>query len=335
VITTETAALLLSQYYGLSGALTPLDGDEDNNFRVQANDGKNYTFKIMHSGCTEDAVTLPCAALQHLVELPLNIPRVIPSLLGNPFESACINSETGDQRLIWLLSWCDGTLLVNFAPHSKSIYRSFGKTLAVLDRGLQGFRHPAMHIHSRWQLTCAMESAAKLNDIEGEAREIAREIFQRFENTVLSKLPGLPHGIIHNDANDYNVLVNSSGNDAIVDGVFDFGDVCWQPIICDVAIALAYLIHRKEDPLAVCSSFLASYSAILPLSEPELAVLFDLICTRLAVTVSISSHRLKREPDNKYITYSQLPSKNAIIALKKIGPEAAEAAFRQACGYAR
>ena len=330
-LSTETARSLLWQHYGLDASLTALDGDEDNNFRAESKDGKEYTFKVMHHGCTEEAVALPCAVLQHLGPLSLNIPRVIPSLAGKSFESVAMGAE---RRFIWLLSWCDGTLLVDYSPHNKSIYRSFGETLARLDKGLQGLSHPAMHVHSRWQLSSAMDSAEKVTHIEGETQGIARDIFARFDTTVRARLPGLPHSIIHNDANDYNVLVNQGGDEAIVDGLFDFGDACWQPVICEVAIALAYLVHRKEDPLHVCASFLAAYSEVSPLTGPELNVLFDLICTRLAVTVAISSHRQKREPENKYIVYSQLPSKNAMMALHKIGPDRAEKAFRLACGLA-
>ena len=327
--TTEIAQSLLHKHYSLTGALTPLDGDEDDNFLLQSNDGIKYTFKLMHVGCAEAAVALPCAVLQHLDGLSINIPRVIPSLEKKPFESIYIE---GNQRYIWLLSWCPGTLLVEFSPHCASVYESFGEMLAVIDRALNNFTHPDMHIQSIWQLPNAMKSAHKVDAIEGEAREVAGEVFRHFEQKVEGKLAALPHGVIHNDANDYNVLVNTKEVDAIVDGIFDFGDSCWQPVVCDVAIALAYLIHRKKDPLAVCACFLKSYNAINPLSEPELEVLLDLIRTRLAVTVALSSHRQKLEPDNQYIIFSQQPSKDALLSLHQISRELAEDVFRQACG---
>ena len=329
VATTEIAASLLHTHYGETGALTALDGDEDENFLLESNTGKKYTFKLMHRGCAEAAVALPCAVLQHLEGLPINIPRLIPSLKKQPFESICLE---GDDRFIWLLSWCPGTLLVKFSPHCTSVYESFGRTLAEIDNALQSFSHSAMHRQSIWQLTNAMASAQKVDDIEGKTRGITRKIFDHFEKTVLGKLPSLPQGVIHNDANDYNVLVNIKGGEAVVDGLFDFGDSCWQPIICDVAIALAYLIHHKKDPLAVCARFLKGYNAVRPLSELEVEVLFDLIRTRLAVTVAISSHRQKREPDNQYIVFSQQPAKAALLALNPISHEFAERVFRQACG---
>jgi len=331
VITTETAQALLFRHYGIRGTLTPLDADMDNNFWVKTNQGLQYTFKIMHDACAQAAVALPCAVLQHLQRVAINIPRVIPTLSGRPFDTVMVDGG-GETRFIWLLSWCSGTLLVEHSPHTQAIYHSFGRTLATLDKALQGLEHPAMRLHSRWQLTHALDNADKVDDIQGESREIVRGVFNRFGSTVLPQLHNLPHRIIHNDANDYNVVVSAEAGQAIVNGLFDFGDSCWQPLICEVAIALAYLIHRKDDPMAVCASFLAGYCAVQALSQAELAVLFDLINTRLAVTVAISSHRQKREPDNKYIVYSQQPSKNALIRLADIDASVAQGVFYNACG---
>jgi Ser/Thr protein kinase RdoA (MazF antagonist) len=330
VITTETAQSLLFQHYGITGAFTPLDGDEDKNFRVKTGEGQQYTFKIMHDACAQEAVALPCAVLQHLQTLAVNIPRVIPTLSGKPFDSVMVDGGS-DTRFIWLLSWCSGTLLAEHSPHTQAIYHSFGRTLATIDKALQGLQHPAMRRHNRWQLTHALDSAYKVDDIQGESQEIVRGIFNRFGSTVLPKLHSLPHRIIHNDANDYNVVVTTEAGEALVNGLFDFGDSCWQPLICDVAIALAYLIHRKDDPLAVCASFLAGYCTVQALSQAELAVLLELINTRLAVTVAISSHRQKCEPDNKYIVYSQQPSKDALITLAGIDATVAQRVFHNAC----
>ena len=183
---------------------------------------------------------------------------------------------------------------------------------------------------SYWNLTRAMEVADFAADIQGETHGIVRRVFQRFADHTLDALTSMPHGLIHNDANDYNVLVNTMSGTAIVDGLFDFGDIAWQPIICDVAIALAYLIMDKKNPLAVCDTFLRGYSAQRTLAGEELAVLFDLIQTRLAVSIAISSHRALKEPDDPYITISQRPAIQALKTLQVISATEAERCFRQA-----
>ena len=116
---------------------------------------------------------------------------------------------------------------------------------------------------------------------------------------------------------------------AVVDGLFDFGDIARQPIICDVAIALAYLILGKDDPLAVCTTFLKSYMAQRPLRAEELAVLFDLIQTRLAVSIAISSHRALTEKDDPYIIVSQKPAIRALKQLAGLSSDEVERCIRQ------
>ena len=52
----------------------------------------------------------------------------------------------------------------------------------------------------------------------------------------------LPHSVIHNDANDYNVLIE----DGRMSGLLDFGDLVHSATVCDLAIALAYtMLHER------------------------------------------------------------------------------------------
>jgi Ser/Thr protein kinase RdoA (MazF antagonist) len=93
--------------------------------------------------------------------------------------------------------------------------------------------------------------------------------------------------VIHNDANDYNVLVEPDGKwRNRVSGVIDFGDMVFSYTIGEVAIACAYAMLNKADPLAAAASIVAGYHQNRPLAEQELDVLFDLICMRLCMSVS-------------------------------------------------
>ena len=86
-----------------------------------------------------------------------------------------------------------------------------------------------------------------------------------------------------------------------VTGLIDFGDMIRAPLICDVAIAAAYLRSGSDDPLELIAPFLAAYDAVRPLREPEIALLFDLVRARLATTITILYWRMNaRRDDDRY-----------------------------------
>ncbi len=48
----------------------------------------------------------------------------------------------------------------------------------------------------------------------------------------------LPKGVLHNDANDHNVIVSQDGSEVV--GVLDFGDMVYSCYIFELAITIAY-----------------------------------------------------------------------------------------------
>ena len=325
LISTDLATACLARHWGLQGILSRLDGEQDANFRVRTGDRDGYVLKIVHRGCPPDSVDFQAAALAQLQPLGLNLPQVIKNCAGETRTSVDINGEI---RQAWLLRWCPGTLLAEHAPLSADLVRSFGFLLARVTDGLAGFEHPAMRRGHRWELSRAAHITPLLAAIEGEAAPLAGAALAAFQTFALPHLESLPWGVVHNDANDYNVLVEGDR----VTGLIDFGDMSWQPIICDVAIALAYLILDREEPLAVCADFLRAYAAQHPLREEELDILFELIRARLAVSLAISSHRQKLEPDDPYITISQAPVRRALLTLARYSRDEVSATFRRAAG---
>ena len=71
----------------------------------------------------------------------------------------------------------------------------------------------------------------------------------------------LRHGVIHGDANDHNVLVRQGR----VAGLIDFGDLVYSAVVCDLAIAVAYAMLAKPQPLDVAGAIVRAYHERLPL----------------------------------------------------------------------
>ena len=331
MISTSAARQVLKDLYDLDAELTMLYGELDDNFLAVSGNGEKRILKIMHDGCKEQRVDLQCQAMARLADTAaeLKLPRVIPTKAGQLYT---VVSVDGVDRLVWSLMFCPGTLLADFTPHTDEVMRSFGRTMALFDVGLESFTHPAMRQGHRWDLTRA---AAARSLVQHLAVDVARQVdavLRRFENVTAKKLERLPHGVIHSDANNENVLVNITEDGCgAVDGLIDFGDITYQPIVCEVAIALAYAVMDKDDPLTVCARFLEAYNEIKPLSGGELAVLYDLIMTRLAVSIAIAAARRIEDSDDSYNGANKDPAIRALSLLGDHSPRVAECQFRQAC----
>ena len=330
MISTSTARQVLNDLYSIDAELTQLYGELDDNFLAVTKSGERRILKIMHVGCDPQRVDLQYRAMAHLVDTAheLNLPRVIPTDAGQAY----IDFEVGGvERLVWSLKFCPGTLLEEVKPHTDGLIRSFGRMMALLDLGLKSFTHPAMKQRHKWELTRAGAVRPFAQYVVGDVARQIDAVLRRFGDTTQETVASLPHSVIHNDANAGNVLVNVTvEGHAVVNGLIDFGDVSFQPTVCEVAIALAYVVIDKEDPLSACAWFLEGYNQLNPLSGEEIAVLYDLILTRLAVSVAIAAERRHADPDDQLGGQDKRPAIRALSRLADISPQAAEKEFRQA-----
>ena len=102
--------------------------------------------------------------------------------------------------------------------------------------------------------------------------------------------------------------------------------------VSDPAIAAAYAILGKENPLEAAAAIVAGYHKAFPLEETELSVLYPLIAARLAVSVVNSACRKPLKPDDPYVTVSEAPAWAALQRLAEIHPRLAHYTFCAACG---
>jgi 4-aminobutyrate aminotransferase-like enzyme/Ser/Thr protein kinase RdoA (MazF antagonist) len=327
------ASRLVADLYGLRMTARPLPGEYDDNFQLIGDDGRAFVLKVMRVGQSAEVVDLQCRALAHLAERApaLDLPRVCPTLAGEPFATVAIQ---GAPRLIWQLSYVPGRILAETSPHSAELLHSIGRLLGQIDAALTDFAHPAAQRALKWDLARAGWIRAHLGAITDPAgRAIVERCLIQYENEVAPALAGLRAGVIHNDANDYNLLVSAPDvqpRQAV--SVIDFGDMLLSKLVCEPAIAAAYALLGKRDPLAAAAQVVAGYHSAFPLTEAELALLFPLIRARLAVSVTNSAQRKLAEPDDPYITISEAPAWAALAQLDAIHPRFAHYTFRHACG---
>lgn len=336
--TPAAAAQLAESLYGLHATAQALPGEYDHNFYLLTDNGGEYVLKIMHAARERAFMEMQCAVLQHLAErVPaLGLQRVCPALGGQPF--AVAQTESGSEHLVWLLSYVPRRLLAQARPQTPELLFSLGSLLGQLDAALVDFAHPAATREMKWDLARAGWIREALHLIvEPAQRALVERFLALYETEVLPALPALRRSVIHNDANDYNVLVSDDREELLAGrreavSVIDFGDMLHTCTVFEVAIAAAYALLDKPDPLASAARVVAGYHSAFPLTEAELALLYPLICTRLCVSVVNSAQRKLEDPDDPYLTISERPAWAALEKLAAIPPQLAHYTLRQACG---
>ena len=340
--TTEAEACELArELYGLAVAAKSLPGEYDDNFhlttlnRAAAQDGERggFVLKVMHPARERSFIDMQCRALQHLAQRApqLTLPRVRLNRSGDAFTA--ITAADGTPRLVWLLSYVPGTMLAKARPHSPELLRSLGQFLGAMNTALSDFAHPAARRELKWDLARAGWIRQHLHLLhDASQRVLAEKFLSLYEAEVVPALPSLRRSVVYGDANDYNVLVGAPLPLPRKVSVIDFGDMHETVTVSEIAIAAAYAILGKENPLRAAAEVVAGYHRAFPLTEAELQILHALIGTRLAVSVVNSAQRASVKPDDSYVTVSERPAWDALERLAKIHPRFAHYAFREACG---
>ena len=333
---TGDAVRIAHEVYGLTATARTLPGEYDDNFHLRAESGGELTLKVMRAGVEPELVALQCGALAHAAERApaLCMPRVWQTPAGEAAGTAQVSD--GTERLVWMLTYVPGQLLAETRPHSLELLHSLGRFMGRLDAALADFFHPAAERELKWDLARAGWIRGCLHYVrDPERRKLVEGLFTLYEGDVVPALAGLRRSVIHNDANDYNVLVGPSRREPRqVVSVIDFGDMLRTQTVGEVAVAAAYALLGRTDPLAAAAAVVAGYHSAFPLEAKEIALLFPLICARLCVSVVNSAYRRTLEPGDTYVTISEGPAWAALERLAGIHPRFAHYTFRQACGLA-
>ena len=331
---TEEAARLAREIYGLDAAAKSLPGEYDDNFHLIASDGREFVLKVMHPARERSFIDMQCQALQHLASRAgtILLPRVIPSNSGLLFSP--ITAPDGTVRLVWLLTFLPGTVLAKVRPHTDELLKSLGHLLGEIDSALQDFLHSAAQRELKWDLSAAGWIRNHLHEISDQLkRALVEKFLGLYETEIVPALTQLRRSVIYGDANDYNVLVSDPWplpRKAL--SVIDFGDMHYGVTVSEVAIAAAYAMLGKKDVLRAAASVVAGYHQSFQLEEREIACLYGLIGMRLAVSVTNSTHRKTIESGDPYVTVSEAPAWEALERLANVHPRLAHYTFREACG---
>jgi 4-aminobutyrate aminotransferase-like enzyme/Ser/Thr protein kinase RdoA (MazF antagonist) len=338
-LTQDVADRIVSEIYSIEGSATPLPSERDQNFLISRKSDlptpdaphvESFVLKIANSEESLEFLELQNQMMRYLGarRIDLEFPRIVPTKKGE--DVARITDEDGREHFVRLLTWIDGVCFAEVQPHGRRLLASLGRTLAQMDVALVEFSHPAAHRDFYWDLRNAARAQELIGYLPDHRRALVEPLFAEWEKIEWSRLR---FSVIHNDANDYNILVRGAEpSDRRVTAILDYGDVVHTATVCNLAVALAYVMLDKPNPISAAAQVVAAYHETYSLTESEIEVLYTLAVTRLCCSVCYAAKQTRDVPDNEYLNISNAPAWALLEKLSTVQVEWPTRMFRYACG---
>ncbi len=291
---------ILKSDYGLPTYHTrKMEGYGSLNYKIAAKEC-NYVLKINAANPKEISWL---EAENQVLQLLSSEGDGFPKPIANQQREFITYSEKDNVRYAnRLLTFVNGNFFSDI-PHTKQLFTSLGRFLGKMDCRLNQFFHDAIGARQiEWDLQYFLLNEKYIDYItDPHDASIVKYFFLQYKEEIVPKLAQLRKSTIHNDANDQNLLTH---NDE-VSGIIDFGDMAYAPLICELAIALAYALMGKDDLLEWTIPVIEGYHKEMPITTDEIEVLYYLIAARLCTSVCNSAFHKINNPNSDYITLSE------------------------------
>jgi 4-aminobutyrate aminotransferase-like enzyme/Ser/Thr protein kinase RdoA (MazF antagonist) len=328
----KQAEHILFKCYSISGAASKLAGEIDFNYRIEINSKPSYILKISNQNADLNYLDFQDQLLNFLQnsQIDNNSPRLIKDQNGTAVSN--YKDESGTRFYVRLLTWIPGRLWSCVNPQLDDMRFSLGLICGQLTNSLMGFDHPQAHRTFDWDIANSLWTKNHLNVFEKEQRELVA-YFQNLFESKKESYEQLRKSIVHNDANDNNIIVSNDLLNPKVEALIDYGDAIYTQIINDLAVSCTYAIMHHNDPLEAALPIVKGYHHSSPLLEKELEHLYSSIGMRLVISVTQSAINKTKHPENIYLQISEKPAWELLKKWKNINEEFALFSFRHACGY--
>ncbi len=332
-ITNDLAEKICSDLYAIQGGATQLPGEIDFNFKIRVSESESYVLKISRPGENREFLDFQLSLLTHLEQFKESIeaPVAIEDIAGMKISE--FQDASGRKRLVRLLKWIPGRLYSQVNPQRDALRFSLGKQGGALTRSLLDFNHPLAHRTFDWDIAFSLWTEKYTYLFKDDQKKIVSYFQQGFSDG-LSNFKRLRKSVVHNDANDNNILVSYALKDPEVIAFIDYGDAVYTQTINDLAICCAYGMMHQNDPLGALVPIVTGYNKSIQLVEEELRHLYWAIAMRLVITVTKSAINQVDEPDNKYLQISEKPAWEVLEKWKELSEDFVHYTFRSACGFA-
>jgi 4-aminobutyrate aminotransferase-like enzyme/Ser/Thr protein kinase RdoA (MazF antagonist) len=328
----KQAEHILFKCYSISGAASKLAGEIDFNYRIEINSKPSYILKISNQNADLNYLDFQDQLLNFLQnsQIDNNSPRLIKDQNGNAVSN--YKDESGTRFYVRLLTWIPGRLWSCVNPQLDDLRFSLGLICGQLTNSLMGFDHPQAHRTFDWDIANSLWTKDSLDLFDKEQRELV-SYFQNLFESKKESYDQLRKSIVHNDANDNNIIVSNNLIKPKVEALIDYGDAIYTQIINDLAVSCTYAIMHHHDPLEAALPIVKGYCQSFHLLEEELEHLYSSIGMRLVISVTQSAINKTKHPDNTYLQISEKPAWELLKKWRTVNEEFALFSFRYACGY--
>ncbi len=336
----DEALELAEKEYGIGGSISALPSERDQNFLIdralrmsgvatstetRGPAGKKFVLKIANVHDAPELLDFQNQAMRRVrtAVAACRVPQV-ECTLGGLEITRLHNARTGTDHCVRLLDWIDGEVLANSAARGPVLFESIGAGMAGIDTALSSYSHPAMRRILQWDLRRAGMARENAGLLPPDKRTHVERIFSLWERI---NWTGLRHSVIHGDANDYNLIVGAGR----MVGLLDFGDMVYTATVCDLAIALAYVMLGEREPLPVAAQVVSAYQRCNPLTVAEQQALYPLVLSRLSMSVCYAAHNRARNPDDPYQVVTEAAAWELLDRLAYVSMTEVVELIRAAC----
>eukprot|EP00931_Biecheleriopsis_adriatica_P043466 TRINITY_DN24852_c0_g1_i2.p1 TRINITY_DN24852_c0_g1~~TRINITY_DN24852_c0_g1_i2.p1 ORF type:complete len:367 (-),score=82.77 TRINITY_DN24852_c0_g1_i2:58-1122(-) len=316
-----------------------LPSERDLNFLLRpagdtegAKEADFVVFKVHNPNDSKESVECQSLALERAAASGASCQRLLRTRDSNEAIVALAAPGAAQQCLCRALSFLPGQMLADAAAQAAKagglaeLFKAVGQAVGGVTAALLEFKNDAAHKEFVWDLQlCDRVIGAHMKDVAEDRQPLLQKLVDRQRARLAALLPKLRRSIVHNDPNDYNLVVSKEGHV----GVLDFGDMVYSYTCADAAICMAYLLFHVPEGSPLAESmlpFVDSFHQQCPLEKAEVDALFSLAVMRVCTSVSMSAYQSKLDPENEYLLISAGP---AWRLLERLDVEPQDAVKRQ------
>lgn len=271
--------------------VTRLGGEVDLNLKVECADGSLFLIKATES--QEDSDTSwQGRILDHVAQCDSRIP--VPKVLRTHTGLQEISAKFNDsEHQVRVMTWLDGEVIGRAVGVDCELLGELGVLAGLMFDCLQSADRTGVPTTHHWDVRNLREAVTSCVDFVPDQINVGAvaTILEKCE-PVEPLLAKLPTGLVHQDLNDFNVLVAEDADGRLkVSGIIDFGDTLDSIRVAEVVVAGAYSMLRQPDPVAALAAVVAGFNSVVPLTERELSVIFPLAAARLCLNACTWTQR--------------------------------------------